>query len=83
MPDAMVMRTIFEIIDAPPKFNSSYKDKLLPKEAIGLELLLLASSIVCNQTYAFATEGSPSADQLLQIWQDNCVAAGMFLLVID
>jgi hypothetical protein len=64
MPDAMVMRTIFDVIDSPPKFNSNYKNKLLPRDAIGLELLLLASSLV-------------------QAWQDNCVAASMFLLIVN
>lgn len=78
MPDAMAMRTIFEVIDSPPKFNSNYKNKLLPRNAIGLELILLASSLLCNQTYVFDTEGDQSADNLLQTWQDNCVAAGMF-----
>ncbi|CAF3468508.1 unnamed protein product [Rotaria socialis] len=76
MPDAMVMRTTFEVFDSPPKFTSNYKSKLSLRDAIGLELLLLASSLVCNQTYVFDTEGSQSADDLLQAWQDNCVAAG-------
>jgi hypothetical protein len=80
MPDALVMRTIFDVIDSPPKFNSNYKNKLLPKDAIGLEILLLASSLVCNQTYEFDTDGSQSADDLLQAWQDNCVAASMFTI---
>jgi hypothetical protein len=83
MPDAMVMRTIFDVIDSPPKFNSNYKNKLLPRDAIGLELLLLASSLVCNQTYEFDIEGGQSADGLLQAWQDNCVAASMFLLIVN
>jgi uncharacterized membrane protein YesL len=81
MPDALVMRTIFDVIDSPPKFNSNYKNKFLPKDAIGLELLLLASSLVCNQTYEFDTDGSQSADYLLQAWQDNCVAARMFFFL--
>lgn len=80
MPDAMVMRTIFDVIDSPPKFNSNYKNKLLSVGAIGLEILLLASSLLCNQTYMFDTEGSQSADDLLQTWQDKCVASGIFLL---
>ncbi|CAF1648905.1 unnamed protein product [Adineta ricciae] len=77
MPDALVMRTIFDVIDSPPKFNANYKDKLLPQGAIGLELLLLASSLLCNQTYEFDTDsdGKQSADDLLQAWQDNCMAA--------
>jgi hypothetical protein len=78
-PDAMVMRTIFEVIDSPPKFNSSYKDKLLPPDAIGLELLILSSSLITNQIYTFDTSGSPSADSLIQAWQDMCFASGMFL----
>lgn len=78
MPDAMVMRTIFDVIDSPPKFNSDYKNKLMPPGAIGLELLLLASSLLTNQTYTFDTSGTPSADELLQSWQDMCVASGIF-----
>ncbi|CAM4784705.1 unnamed protein product [Rotaria magnacalcarata] len=79
MPDAMVMRTIFEVIDSPLKFNFNYKNTLLPRDTICLELLLLASSLVCNQTYVFDTEGSQSADELLQAWQDNCVAAAQIV----
>jgi hypothetical protein len=32
MPDAMVMRIIFEVIDSPPKFKSFYENKLLPPD---------------------------------------------------
>ena len=76
MPDAMVMRTIFDVIDSPPKFNSDYKDKFMSTDAIGLELILLASSLLINQTYLFDTSTSRSADELLQSWQDMCVASG-------
>lgn len=82
MPDAMVMRTIFDVIDAPPKFNSNYKNRFLPLGATGLEMLLLASSLVCNQTYEFDTQGNPSADEILQNWQDMCVASGEFLQIV-
>ncbi|CAF1335191.1 unnamed protein product [Rotaria sordida] len=76
MPDALVMRTIFDVIDSPPKFNSDYKNKFMPTDAIGLEMFLLASSLLTNQTYIFDTSGSRSADELLQGWQDMCVASG-------
>ncbi|CAF1481953.1 unnamed protein product, partial [Adineta steineri] len=74
--DALVTRTVFEIIDSPPKFNSNYKNKFLSPDSIGLNIFLLASSLLCNQTYNFDTEGSQSADQMLQDWQDMCVASG-------
>ena len=79
MPDAMVMRTIFDVIDSPPKFNSNHKNKFLPPDAIGLEIMLLASSLVCNQTYEFDTEGEQSANEIIQNRQDMYVAASMFL----
>ncbi|CAF1528410.1 unnamed protein product [Rotaria sordida] len=75
MPDALVMRTISDVIDSPPKFNADYKNKFMPTDAIGLEVLLLASSLLTNQTYIFDTSGSRSADELLQGWQDMCVAS--------
>lgn len=77
VPDAMVMRTIFDVIDSPPKFNANLKNKFLPPKTIGLEMLLLALSLVSNQTYVFDTVGDPSADKMLQDWQDMCFAAGI------
>jgi hypothetical protein len=68
MPDAMVTRTIFAVIDSPPKFNSNYKNNLLPPDTTGFELLLLASSLLCNQTYEFDTEGSRSAGQPMKFF---------------
>lgn len=80
MPDAMVMRTIFDIIDSPPKFNMDYKDESTLPNPITIELLLLSSSLVNNQTFVFETTGTPSANVMLQAWQDMCVAACMWFL---
>lgn len=77
MPDALVMRTIFDVIDSSPKFNSDYKNRLMPTDIIGLELLLISSTLLTNQTYVFDTSGTRSADELLQSWQDMCVASGI------
>jgi alpha-glucosidase (family GH31 glycosyl hydrolase) len=75
MPDAMVIRTIFDVIDSPPKFNADYKDRELPSDIISLELMLIASSSLSNQTFMFDTQDHPSANEMLQTWQDKCVAA--------
>lgn len=75
VPDAMVMRTIFDIIDSPPKFNADYKDKQMPVDIISIELMLLSSSLLSNQTFMFETSGKPSAMEMLEAWQDMCVAA--------
>jgi hypothetical protein len=83
MPDAMVMRTIFDVIDSPPKFNSNFKNKLLTPDCIGLEILLFASSLVSNQTYQFDTEGAESADKILQDHQDMFFASSTFFQITD
>lgn len=75
VPDALVMRTVFELIDTQPKFNANYKDRLMPHDMISLDLILLASSLLCNQTFTFDTDDMPSAKDLLEAWQDMCVAA--------
>ena len=74
MPDALVMRTIFDIIDSPPKSNVDYKDESMLPNPITIESLLLSSSLVSNQTFVFETTGTPSANVMLQAWQDMCVA---------
>ena len=75
LPDAMVMRTIFDVVDSPPIFNSEYKNRDLSSGMISMEMMLLASSLLSNQTFVFDTNDKPSADAMLQAWQDMCVAA--------
>jgi hypothetical protein len=75
MPDALVMRTISDIIDSPSKFNADYKDESMLSNPITIESPLLSSSLVNNQTFVFETTGTPSANVMLQAWQDMCVAA--------
>lgn len=76
VPDALVMRTIFELIDSQPKFNANYnKDRTTPADMISLDLMLLSSSLLSNQTFTFDTTDDPSAKDILEAWQDMCVAA--------
>lgn len=75
VPDAMVMRTVFDIIDSPPKFNADYRDKPSPLDVVSIELTLLSSSLLSNQTFVFEINENPSAIQMLEAWQDMCVAA--------
>lgn len=72
----MVMRTIFDIIDVPPKFNADYMKETLPRNVISLELLLIASSLLANQTFQFDSDETDSANHAIQLWQDKCIAAG-------
>ena len=73
----MVMRTIFDIIDVPPKFNADRKQSPFVHRAISIEYLFISSSLLNNQTFVFDTSDNPSADVMLQDWQDMCVAACM------
>ena len=75
VPDAMVMRTIFDPIKTSPKYNSIYASKSIPAHGVGWELFVLASSLITNQSYFFENKSATSANFILLNYMDTVINA--------